>query len=162
MNIFVVDKCPIKSARQLPDKLIVKMPLETAQMLSTAHRYLSPNDYCEEKGLYKKAFYNHPCTVWARTTHENYRWLMLHWITLCEEYYIRYGKYHKCWTKLWDGLKIFPMDIQEGELTEFAQAMPDQYKVKNNPVKAYRDYMINEKHYAQWNKGSPKPKWWKK
>lgn len=160
MNIFAVDTCPVKSARALPDKLIVKMSLETAQMLSTAHRYLSPNEYCVEKGLYKKAYFNHPCTIWARTTHENYRWLLLHFITLCEEYYFRYGKYHASWTKLWDGLKIFPMNIQEGDLTDFAQAMPDQYKNPSNHVDAYRKYMIAEKHYAKWEKGTEKPNWW--
>lgn len=160
MNIFAVDTCPVKSARALPDKLIVKMPLETAQMLSTAHRYLSPDEYCVQKGLYKKAYFNHPCTIWARTTHENYRWLALHFITLCEEYYFRYGKYHASWTKLWDGLKIFPMNIQEGDLTNFAQAMPDQYKNPNNHVEAYRKYMIAEKHYAKWEKGTKKPYWW--
>ena len=160
MNIFAVDTCPVKSARALPDKLIVKMPLETAQMLSTAHRYLSPDEYCVEKGLYKKAYFNHPCTIWARTTHENYRWLLLHFITLCEEYYFRYGKYHASWTKLWDGLKIFPMDIQEGDLTDFAQAMHDQYKNPNNHVDAYRKYMSAEKHYAKWEKGTKKPNWW--
>lgn len=160
MNIFAVEKCPELAARALPDKLIVKMPLETAQMLSTAHRYLSPTEYCLQKGLYKKAFYNHPCTIWTRATHENYRWLLLHFITLCEEYNIRYNRDHACWTKLWEGLKIFPKDIQKGELTEFAQAMPSQYKNPNDHVDAYRKYMIAEKHYAKWEKGTNKPNWW--
>lgn len=160
MNIFVVEDCPQKAAEALPDKLICKMPLETAQMLSTAHRYLSPHEYCEQKGLYKKAYYNHPCTKWARESHENYRWLMIHWITLCEQFYIRYGKYHLSWTKLWDGLKIFPKGIEEGELTPFAQAMPDKYKKPMDAVAAYRDYVINEKHYAKWDKGVDKPVWW--
>lgn len=160
MNIFAVHKCPTKSARALPDKLIVKMPLETAQMLSTAHRILSPHEYCEIKGIYKPAFVNHPCTIWTRKTHENYRWVLEHFITLCEEYYIRYGKYHLSWTKLWDGLKIFPMNITEGNLTQFAQAMPKQYKHKNH-ITAYRQYMIAEKHYAAWERGTDKPAWWK-
>lgn len=160
MNIFAVEQCPEQAARALPDKLIVKMPLETAQMLSTAHRYLSPVEYCEEKNLYKKAYYNHPCTVWARATHENYRWLLIHFITLCEEYNLRYNRNHLSWTKLWDGLKIFPMNIQKGDLTEFAQAMPDVYKNPNNHVDAYRKYMIAEKHYAKWEKGTDRPVWW--
>lgn len=160
MNIFVCEKDPEDAARALPDKLIVKMPLETAQMLSTAHQFLSPPKYCEEMGLYKKAYWNHPCTKWARETHENYRWLLIHWITLCEEYYDRYNKYHLSWKKLWHGLKQFPMNIKEGQLTDFAQAMPDIYKNPNDPVAAYRNYMINEKHYAKWERGSHKPKWW--
>ena len=136
------------------------MPLETAQMLSTAHRFLSPPEYCEELGLYKKAYWNHPCTKWARESTENYRWLLVHWITLCEEFYDRYGKYHLSWLKLWNGLKQFPMDIKEGGLTPFAQAMPDIYKNPDDPVAAYRDYMINEKHYAKWEKGTERPAWW--
>jgi hypothetical protein len=162
MNIFVVETDPVAAARQLPDKLICKMPLESAQMLSTAHRYLSPAQYCEDMGLYKKAFYNHPCTIWARTTHENYRWLLLHWITLCEEFNYRYGNDHKSWTDLWEGLKIFPMEITEGNLTPFAQAMPEEYKNPLDPVAAYRNYMICEKHYAKWEKGTQKPYWWYK
>ena len=161
MNIFAVHKCPTESARALPDKLIVKMPLETAQMLSTAHRILSPHEYCEIKGIYKPAFVNHPCTIWTRETHENYRWVLEHFVALCEEYHNRYDKYHACWTKLWDGLARFPIDIKEGELTKFAQAMPDQYK-SDSHIWSYRNYMINEKHYAKWEKGTEKPSWWKK
>ena len=160
MNIFAVHKCPTESARALPDKLIVKMPLETAQMLSTAHRILSPHEYCEIKGIYKPAFVNHPCTIWARETHENYRWLLIHFITLCEEYYLRYAKYHASSTKLYDGLARFPMNLQEGGLTNFAQAMPNKYKHKNH-ITAYRQYMIAEKYYAKWEKGTNKPTWWK-
>lgn len=159
MNIFAVHRCPTKSARALPDKLIVKMPLETAQMLCTAHRELSPADYCDDFNLYKPAFVNHPCTIWARQTHENYRWLLLHFVGLCEEYTKRYDKYHLSWTKLWDGLARFPMDIQEGGLTNFAQAMPNEYKHRDH-ITAYRQYMIAEKHYAKWEKGTPKPTWW--
>ena len=109
--------------------------------------------------IYKPAYVNHPCTIWARQTHENYRWLLLHFITLCEEYHFRYGKIHLSWTKLWDGLKTFPMMIDEGELTPFAQAMPEQYK-SDNHIWSYRKYMIGEKHYAKWEKGRSKPNWW--
>ena len=160
MNIFAVHKCPTKSARALPDKLVVKMPLETAQMLCTAHRVLSPQEYCDDFNLYKPAFVNHPCTIWTRETHENYRWVLEHFVSLCGEYHNRYDKYHACWTKLWNGLAKFPMGIAEGELTKFAQAMPDQYK-SDSHIWSYRNYMINEKHYAKWEKGTNKPTWWK-
>jgi hypothetical protein len=52
------------------------------------------------------------------------------------------------------------MNIKEGNLTEFAQAMPEIYKNPNNHVDAYRKYMIAEKHYAKWEKGTEKPVWW--
>ena len=162
MYIFYLDRLPIKAAQMMCDKHVVKMIVESAQMLSTAHRYLCPHEYCEDMGLYKKAFYNHPCTIWTRTTHENYRWLLLHWITLCEEFYVRYGKYHKSWTDLQEGLMRFPMDIQEGELTEFAQAMnhyPD-CKVPGDAVQAYRNYYHYAKDFAKWEWKRPAPDWW--
>jgi len=160
MNIFVVEINPTDAAKQLPDKLICKMPLETAQMLSTAHRLLSNEQYCEVKGLYRKAFWNHPCTIWARETHSNYLWLLEHWVALCSEFEQRYGKKHKCIVDLWDGLRNLPSMIPTGSLTDFAQAMPIEYKDVANPVGAYRKYMIAEKHYAAWNKGTDKPYWW--
>ena len=100
MNIFVTDADPNKSASCLPDKHIVKMPLETCQMLSIVgsakwgHNFgtlpkLDGTPYQTEKG----AFRNHPCTIWAQT---NFRWLIDHGLALCAEYTHRYGKTHSC------------------------------------------------------------------
>ena len=94
MNIFYVSKSPKEAAEFLPDKLIVKMPLESAQMLCTAHRIHSDEDWCDANGIYKTAYKNHPCTIWARTTSDNYLWLYSHFIALCSEYTRRYGKEH--------------------------------------------------------------------
>ena len=58
MNIFYFNECPIKSAQAQPDKMLVKMPLETAQMLCTAHRELDGDDYADAVGLYKRAYWN--------------------------------------------------------------------------------------------------------
>jgi len=66
MNIFYFSEDPVTSAKAQPDKMLVKMPLETAQMLCTAHRILDGDEYADEVGLYKKAYMNHPCTIWAR------------------------------------------------------------------------------------------------
>jgi hypothetical protein len=52
-----------------------------------------------------------------------------------------------------------PDNITRGLMTEIAQAMPEQYK-NENPITAYRDYVVNEKHYAKWNNGRNKPSWW--
>jgi two-component SAPR family response regulator len=160
MNIFVVENCPEKSARALPDKLIVKMPLESAQMLCTAHRELDGDEYADKVGLYKRAYWNHPCTVWARESWDNYQWLYKHFIALGDEYKHRYGREHASITKLKDALYFHPDNIEDKGLTPLAQAMPDQYK-DDDPIKAYRDYCINEKHYAKWEKGTEKPEWWK-
>jgi len=161
MNIFYFDKCPVKSAIAQPDKMLVKMPLETAQMLSTAHRVLDGDSYADSVGLYKQAFVNHPCTIWARQCVINYSWLYRHFIALGEEYTYRYGKVHASLSKLSKALEPHPENIDASPvMSPIAQAMPEKYK-NDNPIIAYRNYCINEKHYAKWEKGTSKPKWWK-
>lgn len=159
MNIFYFDECPVVSAEAQPDKMLVKMPLETAQMLCTAHRVLDGDEYADEAGLYKEAYKNHPCTIWARESRGNYEWLYIHFLALAMEYTYRYGKEHLSYTKLHEPLEKHPDNIHRGDMTPLAQAMPDEYK-NDNPVVAYRDYVIHEKHYAQWNKNREKPTWW--
>ncbi len=160
MNIFYFDESPIVSAQAQPDKMLVKMPLETAQMLCTAHRELDGDEYADKVGLYKRAYWNHPCTVWARDCYDNYKWLYNHFLALGDEYTYRYGKSHASITKLKDALYFHPDNIDDkGKMTPVAQAMPDQYK-DDDPIKAYRNYCINEKHYAKWERGRDKPAWW--
>ena len=98
MNIFVTDECPVLSAVALPDKHIVKMPLECCQMISIIYSSWYHNwgtipkkdgtPYLTEKG----AFRNHPCTQWAAASYENLAWLIRHGYALCNEYTKRYGK----------------------------------------------------------------------
>ena len=160
MNIFYVYKDPAHAAICLPDKLVVKMPLESAQMLSTAHRVYSGEDYCDEKGIYKTAYKNHPCTIWTRESKQNYRWLYYHFYALCQEYQFRYSREHMSYTKLNEELAKVPESMPDIGLTPMPQAMPDEYK-NDDPVKAYRDYVVNEKTYAQWNKVPYRqPNWW--
>jgi len=162
MNIFYFYDCPEKAAQAQPDKMLVKMPLETAQMLCTAHRELDGDGYADEVGLYKRAYWNHPCTIWARSGVINYAWLYKHFIALGEEYTYRYGKEHGSITKLKEALQPHPENIDPNpRMTPVAQAMPDQYK-DDDPIKAYRNYCINEKHYAKWERGRDKPAWWTK
>ena len=94
MNIFYFDECPVVSAEAQPDKMLVKMPLETAQMLCTAHRVLDGDEYADANGLYKTAYKNHPCTVWARQSRGNYEWLYVHFLALAMEYNFRYNSQH--------------------------------------------------------------------
>ena len=159
MNIFYFYDCPVLSAQAQPDKMLVKMPLETAQMLCTAHRELDGDEYADEVGLYKRAYWNHPCTVWARESSANYFWLYKHFLALGKEYTFRYGKTHNSVDKLARALFKQPDNIKRIGMTPLAQAMPDKYK-NNDPIKAYRDYCINEKHYAKWEKGRAIPNWW--
>jgi hypothetical protein len=159
VNIFYFDECPTISAEAQPDKMLVKMPLETAQMLCTAHRELDGDEYADANGLYKRAYWNHPCTIWARESFDNYRWLYKHFIALGDEYKHRYGREHASITKLKDALYFHPDNIEDKGLTPVAQAMPEEYK-NENPIVAYRNYCINEKHYAKWERGRDKPHWW--
>ena len=72
MNIFYLDSDPYVAAKMHCDKHVVKMILESAQMLSTAHRVLDGDEYADERGLYKMAHKNHPSTIWVRTSTDNY------------------------------------------------------------------------------------------
>lgn len=175
MNIFVLDKSPVQSAIYMCDKHIVKMIVESCQLLSTAHRvldgtkveaitnknrkytrYVMNNNL--EKFLYKSTMINHPCAIWCRETSINYKWLAVHNMQLIEEYSWRYGKTHAS-----ESLSIwlhdnFPKNIKYDHLTPFALAMPDQYKCKD-AVLSYRNYYINEKKsFAKWKDGNI-PQW---
>lgn len=93
MNIFVTSTCPEECARVLDDKRVVKMVLESAQLLSTAISFLNCPDL---KAPYRVTHINHPCSVWAREGRGNYSWLLQHFEALCREYTHRFGKTHRC------------------------------------------------------------------
>ena len=153
MNIFVLDEKVEKCAEYHSDKHVIKMILESAQMLSAVVRL---NGY--DVG-YKLTHKNHPCTKWARESLSNYNWLKELTKLLNYEYRYRYEKdiNHKSY----DVVMTLPTPkIPDIGLTPFAQAMPDQYKNKN-AVKAYRDYYINEKSkFLTWTNRKT-PIWYK-
>ena len=173
MNIFVTDPDPVISAQTLCDKHVVKMVLESAQMLSTAWR--EPNDlrssefsskYADEHELYKTAHPNHPCSIWVRQARENYKWLYRHFVALCDEYTHRYGKSHASarlkGPLMWRPFRPSALLDAIEEPYGFVLAMPDQYK-SEDIFSSYQNYLINEKqHFAKWEKDpSRKPTWWK-
>ena len=121
MNIFVVDEDPEIAARQLCDKHVVKMILESAQMLCTVAR-----NHGYEDAPYKKAHPKHPCTLWAGKSAENWQWLITHGLAMAEEYTRRYGRQHKSEAVIRWCARL-PIGFPEKELTPFAQAMPEQY-----------------------------------
>ena len=142
MNIFYLHKNPEKAARYQYNKHVVKMILESAQMLCTAHHCIMGED---ANVPYKVAHRNHPSTKWARQSGENYTWLYRHMMELGKEYERRYGKKHLSIIKCEDPLSILPGGILETGLTEMPQCMPDEYKDKCS-VKAYWNYYIGEKY----------------
>ena len=157
MNIFAISPCPIISGQRLPDVLCVKMPLEVSQMLSTALRL---HGY-EGDDIYKAAHRHHPCTKWAAETTANYRWLLQHGISLGKEYSLRYKRIHKSSLLLPRFQEVYRDYLPDGNLTPFAQAMPEEFKDLTDAHKAYRAYM-QSKHYFQssWKKGRDFRHWY--
>lgn len=141
MNVFYLDKNPETIASMMTDKHIVKMVLETGQLLSTVHRILE-GDRADPK-FYKKTHENHPCAVWARSSVGNYLFLVELLRELSDEYTRRYGREHKTWLTLKDILKQ-PERLPNLGLTSIPQAMPVEYR-DEDPVVAYRKYYVNEK-----------------
>lgn len=157
MNVFYLDKDPVNAAQMVCDSHCVKMILETAQLLSTSIQVLTGRRI---SFLYKPTHINHPSAIWARSSRANYEWLLNHFKGLLEEYSIRYGKTHKCEEKLCyfeSFLNIYKFNVDS--FTTPPQCMPDQYKVKGDTVRAYRNYYIGEKSkFAKWRLGNI-PNW---
>jgi len=151
MNIFVLHTNPILAAKMACDKHVVKMILETAQLLCTvahAHDFEAP---------YKATHKKHPCTIWAGKSDKNWNWLINYGLSLCKEYTKRYARQHKSQQYI-EWCASLPITLPKIGLTPFAQAMPDKYKNKC-PVSAYRSYYVGEKaRFATWK--SRKPYWW--
>ena len=145
MNIFILDWQHKTCAEYHCDKHVVKMPLETTQMLSTVHwRY--NND-----GPYLPVHQKHPCTLWAGQTVENYIWLWKLGIALCEEFTHRYDKVHSC-ERILAILRLPPVQLTARGFTKPYQAMPDEYK-HYDVIEGYKTYYINDKkRFATWKK----------
>lgn len=170
MNIFYIDRDPYKAAEQMVDKHVVKMILETAQLLSTAHRLLDGEEYVgqsasgrkakrwrlsdeRENVLYSATHINHPSAVWCRQSNNNYNWLFCHLVGLCKEYTYRYGKIHKIQqnTDFMRMLQSLPHNIPVGHLTHVTPAMAEEYLVGKDSLLSYRNYYIQGKtHLHKW------------
>jgi len=146
MNIFYLNSDPKKAAVIQYNKHVIKMILESAQMLCTAHHHYAELNYPMVKVPYKKAHYNHPSTIWCRQNAKQYMWLYNHMIALGEEYTKRYNKIHLTITKCKEPLKQLPLGIPDNTFTEPPQCMPEEYKVQGDSVSAYWNYYENEKH----------------
>ena len=127
------------------DKHVVKMILETAQLLSTAH-WLTGGE-----GPYRATHKNHPSTIWARSNKSNYMWLCELGIELCKEYTHRYGKIHKTQQHL-EWLSINVPSISDGEFTPPTLAMPDTFIGEDNLLAYRKYYTYGKKHLHSWKK----------
>jgi hypothetical protein len=148
MNIFILDNDINRCAEYHCDQHVVKMILESVQMLCTA---------LNKKGFstpYKSTHIKHPCVLWVEESFENFIWLQNLALALNDEYRFRFEKdsNHKSISVL---NEISNLTYENHGLTEFAQAMPDQYKVPGDAVKAYRQFYLGEKmSFAKWTKRS--------
>ena len=183
MNIFILDENPIKAAQLQCDKHVVKMIVESGQMLSTAHRML--DGYTEkrpsksgkrmvnywvhpdsnlENTLYKAVHHYHPCTTWTMKSIGNYTWHYDHFLALCIEYQYRYNKTHSTQTLLEDILLIPPKNIPIGGLTPFALAMTHEPQCihEGEPVRSYHEYYQTKQDRFKmvWTKRNV-PEWFK-
>ena len=153
MNIFYLHPDPAKAASFFYDKHKVKMILESAQMLCTAHHCYGDSKQ-QSNVPYKQAHLNHPSTVWARRSRTTYMWLYDHMIALGREYTKRYGKHHLTITKCRDFLSMPPSHIQGDEWVEPPQCMPDEYKADSSLI-AYWNYYEQDKYKVK-NKNEKK------
>jgi len=176
MNVFYLDKDPKRCAEYHLDKHVVKMIIEYAQLMSTAHRILDGEEYTDltannrkikrwrmadekyENGLMKASHMNHPSNIWLRQNNQNYIWLNQMWNYLLLEYTHRYGKQHAC-EKYKDVLYAPPVNIAEGVFTDPTPAMPDDCKIPNDSLASYHKYYKERKaHFAKWTKREV-PQW---
>mgnify|MGYP001179787508 FL=1 len=160
MNIFLLHENPTICAEQHCDKHVVKMVIEYAQLMSTAHRVLDGDLYEDrtaagrrikrwrhpnsnmEATLYKASHINHPDGLWVRSSDANYNYLYNLWCRLCEEYTHRYGRVHLTEEKLKNLLRFAPTNINhviQADVHGLPLAMPDDVK-GNSVVNSYRRY----------------------
>jgi len=180
MNVFYLHRDPNICAQMHCDKHVVKMCIEYAQLMSTAHRvidgdlwygrttnvrkiarYFHP-DSIMNQSMYKVSLINHPSNVWLRENAENYTWLYDMWTALCGEYKYRYGKTHESFRKLEYYLVIPPMKISLERFTEPTPAMGafPQCIVEDDSMTSYRNYYWEAKYdISKWTKRD-KPEWW--
>jgi hypothetical protein len=152
MNIFILDKNIKRCAQYHCDQHVVKMILESVQLMCTT---------LNKKGFttpYKSTHINHPCVLWLEQSYDNFIWLGKLTKALNQEYKYRYKKDD-------DHKSILVLEQIENHqyeaigLTPFAQAMPDQYKISGDAVSAYRKFYIEDKlRFAKWTRRQP-PKW---
>lgn len=176
MNIFVLSTDPKEAAEFHCDKHVVKMILETGQMLCAAHWIGWQRSLKTDTSLRRRAFMErlaseipsqlippwkmthagHPCTQWAQRSAENYEWLLSLGMHLCREYTARYKKHHKA-ESVYAWLAENRPPVFEGSgFTQFAIAMPDTCKISEDPVECYRQYYrVHKRRMAKWKTREP-------
>lgn len=158
MNIFHLSNCPTQSAKWLCDKHVVKMMLESCQLLCTNYHLQGI------EAPYKKTHPNHPSGIWCRESSDNFKWLIEHTYAISEEYTLRYGKLHACHKVLvWCDNNMCRLNFNKTELTKFATAISQESLCRqhpkfndSDPVEKYRlYYLLDKKHLHSWKQNKP-------
>jgi len=152
MNIFVTSSCPVESAKYLDNKRKIKMALESTQMLATALNVSGGNT------PYRTAHLNHPCSIWARESRQNWNWLYDHGMALCSEYKRIYNREHAC-VKVLLHMKDQVDCLPDVGLTPFVNCARSKekgldYTMVNDIHLAYREYLA-----SRWEGDKRKPEW---
>lgn len=180
MNIFLLHDDATVAAQMQCDKHIVKMILELAQMLSTAHRmldgqlrveysesgrkrksYVYPNSK-KDSVLYKATHINHPCSIWVRSGSEQYTWAYEHFVALCNEYTYRYNKIHKTDKLLRNVLRELPENLPNCKSVRYPLAMPDRFITESKWVKSFDHAIECYRNYYQSKQNDFKMVWSKR
>jgi hypothetical protein len=151
LNIFFLDPDPAACAQGHADRHVIKMTVETTQILCSAYYFTGQADLSP----YKLTHANHPCCRWVRETAGNWKWLYRLGVALCGEYTYRFDKIHKC-----EGvLRDLPLcALPDGPMTPPPLVMPEKYW-SEDAVNSYRRYYLQEKQsLLQWRKRGP-PDW---
>jgi hypothetical protein len=152
LNIFLLDHNIERCAQYHCDQHVVKMILESVQILCTALNKMNLET------PYKSTHINHPCVLWVDQSFDNFLWLKDLTLLLNDEYQYRFDKQtdHRSIEVL---RSISKYRYARRGLTPFAQAMPNEYKIPGDAMNAYRRFYIAEKqHFARWSRRE-KPEW---
>ena len=171
MNIFYLSQKPSRCARWHCDKHVVKMILETAQLLYTAHWVLSGGkpDFVtapyrkntEERGYMSIKNVKHPSAIWVRESLDHYVWLCQLGIALCWEYNHRFGvkKRHSCEVHIHWLYENLPPSLKSVGWKEPPRAMPDEHKYVENAILCYRRYYRDGKKHLLTYTARHAPHW---
>ena len=150
MQIFILHRNPLIAASYHCDKHVISQIAQSVLLLCSV--------YPPDSAPLRRTYYNHPCTVWARSSSQNFHWLLNLTCALLDEYCVRYGKIHKT-SEIVDWILHHDPHLPIVGLTDFPQCMPEEHKVLGDAVTAYRKYyMIEKASFASWK--TKKPDWW--
>ena len=158
MNIYYLHENPAIAAKAMTDQHVSVMIVETAHILSMAHRVTDGRkdkrgrwevyimkDPVKESTFYSSSKFNDPCVRWARSSQDNYSWLYKHFLALCQENRTRFNEVHELEHKLGHLFKQYPLKLRKRGKTQPPLIMPEKYKFENNPVQSYRSFYDAEK-----------------